>query len=151
MSCDDISIDQFPLLFFSLSMRLLLFHLEYNCIVLWLIRLANCLKMGWSLHPKRHENTWFSWKIRISCTFLHLIDFLNDLSHYHHSTNSKGKLKYWLSYIFYSWATTPGIFGKYMFFLYQSFTLNAFYCAHSITLVTMDMHLKKVELKLLRR
>ena len=27
------------------------------------------------------ENTWFSWKIKISCTFytLHLIDVLNDL------------------------------------------------------------------------
>ena len=28
----------------------------------------------------RHtENTWFSRKIKISCTFLHLIDILNDL------------------------------------------------------------------------
>ena len=25
------------------------------------------------------ENTWFSRKIKISCTFLHLIDILNDL------------------------------------------------------------------------
>ena len=25
------------------------------------------------------ENTWFSWKIKISCNFLHLIDILNDL------------------------------------------------------------------------
>ena len=28
----------------------------------------------------RHtENTWFSRKIKISCTFLHLVDILNDL------------------------------------------------------------------------
>ena len=33
VSCDDISIDQFLLLFFSLSMQLLVFHLEYHCIV----------------------------------------------------------------------------------------------------------------------
>ena len=53
VSCDDISIDQFFILFSSLSTWLLVFHLEYHCIVLWLIRLTNCLKMGWSLHPKR--------------------------------------------------------------------------------------------------
>ena len=34
ISCDDISIDQFLLLFSSLSMRLLVFHLEYHCILL---------------------------------------------------------------------------------------------------------------------
>ena len=41
--------------FSSLTMLLLVFHLEYHCIVLWLIRLTNCLKMGWSLHPKRYD------------------------------------------------------------------------------------------------
>ena len=46
VSCDDIRIDQFILLFSSLSMRLLVFHLEFHCIVLRLIRLTNCLKMG---------------------------------------------------------------------------------------------------------
>ena len=52
-------------------MRLLRFHLEYHCIVLWLIRLTNCLKMGWSLRPKRRyiENTWISQK-KLSCNFL---------------------------------------------------------------------------------
>ena len=54
MSCDDISIDQFLLLFSSRSMRLFVFHLEYHCTVLWLIRLTNCLKMDWSLRPKSH-------------------------------------------------------------------------------------------------
>ena len=34
VSCDDISTDQFLLLFSLLSMRLLVFHLEYHCIVL---------------------------------------------------------------------------------------------------------------------
>ena len=82
MSCDGISIDQFSLLFSSLSMRLLVFHLEYHCIVLWLMRLTNCLKMGWSLCPKRHENTWFSQKIKISCTFLQFTGVLNDLIHF---------------------------------------------------------------------
>ena len=63
-SCDDISIDQFLLLFSSLSMWLLVFHLEYHCIVSWLIRLTNCLKMGWSLRPKCRYvgNTWISRK-----------------------------------------------------------------------------------------
>ena len=28
--------------------NVLVFHLEYHCIVLWLIRLTNCLKMGWT-------------------------------------------------------------------------------------------------------
>ena len=28
---------------------------------------------------KRHENTWFSQKIKISCTFLHFTGILNDL------------------------------------------------------------------------
>ena len=63
-SCDDISIDQFLLLFSSFRMRLLLFHLEYHCILLWLIRLMNCLKMGRRFCPKRRENTWFSLKIK---------------------------------------------------------------------------------------
>ena len=64
MSCDYISIGQLLLLFFySLSMRLLVFHLEYHCILLWLIRLTNCLKMGCSLRPKRRKNTWFIWKL----------------------------------------------------------------------------------------
>ena len=51
--------------FSSLSMWLLVFHLEYHCIVLWLIRLTNCLKMGCSRCPKRHyiENTWISRKV----------------------------------------------------------------------------------------
>ena len=74
MSCDGISIDQFSLLFSSLSMPLLVFHLEYHFIVLWLMRLTNCLKMGWNLRPKRPENTWFSRKIKKSCTSLHLFD-----------------------------------------------------------------------------
>ena len=34
MSCDNISIDQFLFLFHSLSMQLLIFHLEYHCILL---------------------------------------------------------------------------------------------------------------------
>ena len=51
----------------------LVFHLQYHCIVLWLIRLTKRLKMGWSLRPKLLENIWFSRKIKISCTFLHLI------------------------------------------------------------------------------
>ena len=50
--------------FSSLTMRLLVFHLEYHCILLWLIRLTNCLKMGWSLRPKRRENTWSSRKTK---------------------------------------------------------------------------------------
>ena len=49
--------------FSSLSMGLLVFHLEYLCILLWLIRLTNCLKIGWSLCPKRRENAWFSGKL----------------------------------------------------------------------------------------
>ena len=53
VSCDGISIDHFLLLFSWLSMRLLMFYLEHHCNVLWLIRLMNCLKMGWSLRPKR--------------------------------------------------------------------------------------------------
>ena len=51
----------------------------YNIILLWLIRLTNCLKMGWSLRPKRRaieKNTWICWKIKISCTFLHLIGLI---------------------------------------------------------------------------
>ena len=48
----------------SLSMRVLVFHLEYHCILLRLIRLTNCLKMGWSISPKRRKNTWFSGKIK---------------------------------------------------------------------------------------
>ena len=31
---------------------------------------------------KRHENTWFSQKIKISCTFLHFTGILNDLIHF---------------------------------------------------------------------
>ena len=50
--------------FSSFSMRLLGFHLEYCCILLWLIRLTSYLKMGWTLRPKRHKNTWFSQKIK---------------------------------------------------------------------------------------
>ena len=50
--------------FSSISMRLLVFHLEYCCILLWLIRLMNYLKMGWRLRPRSHENTWFSLKIK---------------------------------------------------------------------------------------
>ena len=34
VSCDDISIDQFLLLLFLLSMHLFEFYLEYHCIVL---------------------------------------------------------------------------------------------------------------------
>ena len=56
--------------FFSLSMWLLIFHLEYHCILVWLIKLTNCLKMGWSFLPKRRENTWFSRKIVLSYTLL---------------------------------------------------------------------------------
>ena len=55
------------LCFFSLSMWLLVFHLEYQCIVLWLIRVTSYLRIGWSLRPKRRKNTWFSRKITISC------------------------------------------------------------------------------------
>ena len=31
---------------------------------------------GWSLHPKRWENTWFDQKNFKNCAFLHLIDML---------------------------------------------------------------------------
>ena len=81
VSCDGISIDHFLLLFSSLSMRLLMFYLEHHCNVLWLIRLMNCLKMGWSLRPKRRAiwNIDGLVKKKKKLYFLHLIDILNDL------------------------------------------------------------------------
>ena len=54
----------FVCFFSSLSMPLLVFHLQYHCILLWLIRLTNCPKMGWGLSQKRRENTWFSRTIK---------------------------------------------------------------------------------------
>ena len=59
MSCDDINTGQFLLLFSSLSMRLLVFHLACHCIVVWLIRLTNCLKMGSGL--ARNPYWYFKW------------------------------------------------------------------------------------------
>ena len=41
--------------FSSLSIRLLVFHPEYHCILLWLIRLTNFLKMCWSHRLKRRK------------------------------------------------------------------------------------------------
>ena len=82
VSCDDISIDQFLLLFFSIRMRLLRFHLEYHCIVLWLVRLTDCLKMGWSLRPKHRdiENTWISRKkLKYVTHFWRLINFFSPI------------------------------------------------------------------------
>ena len=43
----------FLFFFSSSSTWLLVLHLEYHCIVLRLFRLTNCLKIGWSLRPKR--------------------------------------------------------------------------------------------------
>ena len=48
-SCDDFSID---LAFSSLSIWLLVFHLEYHCILQYFTRLENCLKMGWNLSAR---------------------------------------------------------------------------------------------------
>ena len=49
------------------------------------------------------ENTWFSRKIKISCTFLHLIDILNDLILIGLTDGSTGYERSLISFFFCKW------------------------------------------------
>ena len=75
MSCDDVSIDFFDLFFSSLSMCLLIFQLEYCCIVQNFIRYTKCLKMGRNCCKIKKYNKIVQ-KLKYGCTwFFHIVDF----------------------------------------------------------------------------